>query len=648
MHLRTELKLSSAERDKLVSERITTTPYTPDFIDPSELKYPEFYKRLQDTVSKDEFRRNLIAGLKAGWLASTNSDEKAIAALEKDFMLLASELDTNGALVFGNLIQKENFSKLISGYSTILENTGSKSWIHSYVNLGNHPEFLNEKEHNGAFLHPLLVALISYRIGGPIRIVDARGKDAEPISVMAQDNMLHVDNTPYNDEYKVIVTWERGVASGPKGQNFVYIPGAHKAVRNTQVTSAGEPFSTENGSIFITESSINQVFAQQKRVLKKENPSVVEVHHDDKPLTTVFAAGSLPHHRYRTKEGKPRSCMILAFHRIKDNPGKFIGKDALAKISTGTDLNSFLFGDQASPEGFIAALTSDASLLQAKLESIRTHSDGIEVLKTEEKELNNEQFQKWMAAAIKAPTVEELKAKAHPLHLDSDIQLEQLNHLLVEMMKYDKHGPLDLRLYGDSHEEIRKWARNRIREMKLEKLEKQLNLWSVSVEQPKTEHLLSPIQLNDIAQQAVRYIDNMSATQKAEGKLDAIEKISIVDAYRSLRQLVEDLGEAGLRCENRQAFLSTSLFLFWACEELCNLDPRNRENFQGMGHALLANYFATAILIEKQIRHDMRVIPISGLSSPARLFSYNARKAEEKGPVLAPASTASLPHLSPI
>jgi hypothetical protein len=70
------------------------------------------------------------------------------------------------------------------------------------VNLANHPDFLADKEFNEAFLHPILVALVSYRVGGPIRAVDARGKDAEPISVLAQDNMLHIDNTPFNDEYK--------------------------------------------------------------------------------------------------------------------------------------------------------------------------------------------------------------------------------------------------------------------------------------------------------------------------------------------------------------------------------------------------------------------------------------------------------------
>lgn len=59
-----------------------------------------------------------------------------------------------------------------------------------------------------------MIALIAYNVGGAIRLVDARGKDAEPLSILAQDNMLHIDNTPFNEEYKMILTWEKGKPSG--------------------------------------------------------------------------------------------------------------------------------------------------------------------------------------------------------------------------------------------------------------------------------------------------------------------------------------------------------------------------------------------------------------------------------------------------
>lgn len=80
-----------------------------------------------------------------------------------------------------------------------------------------------------------------------------------PIQVLSQDNMLHIDNTPFNDEYKLILTWEKGVPSGPKGQNFVFLPGTHKGARQCMVTEGGSPWSSENASIFITPDSIERV-----------------------------------------------------------------------------------------------------------------------------------------------------------------------------------------------------------------------------------------------------------------------------------------------------------------------------------------------------------------------------------------------------
>lgn len=612
MNIRFNFDLPPKKVNELITERVTDKPLKPHFIDINEVKVPEVYKRLQDGPAKDQFRKALVTGLKKAWSQLDGMDE---SKLEHHFLALANELDDQGALVFGDLIQKSQFQLLIEKYQTLLSTAGSKSWIHSYVNLGNQPEFLNDPAFKGAFLHPLLIALIAYRVGGPIRIVDARGKDAEPISVMAQDNMLHVDNTPYNDEYKVIVTWERGKASGPKGQNFVFIPGAHKAVRDTQITEKKEAYSTENGSIFVRPETIDQVFEQQKKVLQCEHPCVVEVHHQTKPLTTVFAAGSLPHHRYRTEEGHSRSCMILAFHRIKDNPGQFIAKKYLESISKENDLNSFLFGNQQhrGEQVFIEALGASADEFAYKLECIRMEKEGVEIIKPSERVLKGKDFEKWMRTVTSAPTVEELKIKEKLLPLEGDISRTEVCKTLVNVMRFDKHGPLDLRLYSDSHEEIRKWARNRIREMKLERLEKHLSPWTEELKQPTQDHLFNPSVLNKIAEEIAEYITSLPESKKSEAKMDDGEKISPNDAYRSLKQLVIDLGESSLRCENRQAFLSTSLFLFWTCEELCSMDSRNREELQSFGNMLLSNYIATAILIEKQIQFNLhlKIAPVS-------------------------------------
>lgn len=116
---------------------------------------------------------------------------------------------------------------------------GSRSFIHRFLDLRRSPGMLTDPAVNGALVHPLMIALISYAVGGPIRMIDARGKDAEPLSVLAQDNMLHIDNTPFNDEYKILITWRRGTAQGPAGQNFTFLPGTHKLARTCFVNEDG-------------------------------------------------------------------------------------------------------------------------------------------------------------------------------------------------------------------------------------------------------------------------------------------------------------------------------------------------------------------------------------------------------------------------
>jgi hypothetical protein len=190
--------------------------------------------------------------------------------------------------VFGDLINRRAFARLVHEYDLIMESNGSRSLLHSYVNLRSHPEFLGNADFSGAFIHPLLIALMAGRIGGPVRMVDARGNDAEPLSVKAQDNMLHIDNTPFKDEYKVLVTWEKGAATGPRGQNFVYLPGTQLGFRNSFEGADGHAWSTENGSIFVTPQNVDQLFSFQESV--RGSRGVVEVN-SDRPATGSFCRG---------------------------------------------------------------------------------------------------------------------------------------------------------------------------------------------------------------------------------------------------------------------------------------------------------------------------------------------------------------------
>jgi hypothetical protein len=260
-------------------------------------------------------------------------------------------------------------------------------------------------------------------------------------------------------------------------------------------------------------------------------------------------------------------------------------------------------------ELFIAAIASNAKAIAEKITELNApNSQGSKIIPPTTRILTDE-LEKWKTTVTSAPTVEAIKIKTAYFQPG-----DELTHkLLTEMMKYDKHGPLDLILYGDGHEEIRKWARNRIREMPLSRLENRLTQffsWDLMTA-PSVSALLTPFELQKIAQDLVHAIDELPSQDSAY--LDKSEKISPQDAYRSVRQLITDLGEAIVRCTSRQTFLSTSLFLFWACDELSRLLAGNNEPHNDYlmknSSKLLSHYLTTYVLIEKQIIMEQQLQP---------------------------------------
>jgi hypothetical protein len=593
--LRIELNLSAGDLKSLVSEIVTATKVQPELVDPSEVKVPNAYKRFRNLEGKQRFRQSLLSELALVW--KLDFGEKKALDLAQGFKSLSKILYENGAIVFGDLITREDFERLVVEYDRIMRDAGSLSLLHSYVDLRNHSEFLSNESFNDAFLHPLIIALMAYMIGGPVRIIDARGKDAQPLTARAQDNMLHIDNTPFNDEYKVLVTWEKGKTSGPKGQNFVFLPGTHKGARNCFISEEKKAWSTENASIFITVESIRDVFEFQKKVRQEGIPAVIEVQDRDRPLTTVFAAGSLVHHRFRTDKGYARSCIIIAFHPSNDNPGQFIDGVRVAKER---DICRCLLGyqDYTISQKFVGMILRNANNIGLKISEIFASEKGTVIVNQEQKILSPNELEEWKTIATSAPEIEDLKKQKQKFPFGQKLTLEEFMTLLGNsMMLYDKHGPLDLILYEDNHEEIRKWARNRIREMRHDHMNARLRKWAQKVKQPVVDDVLSPDELVMIAHQMIQFIDGLNSSQRKSARMDEWERISPENAYRSVRQLIEDLAEAIARCYSLQNFLSTSLFLFWSCDELCQLQSTPINGPMSVGGKLLRHYVATAILV---------------------------------------------------
>lgn len=598
-----DLNISDDEINNLVLERIKVLPVVPNLVIAQELNDISVYKRFQNFEKKQTFRINLLQKFSSFWQKKYGIEKAS------KFMHLLTDLITsfeeNGALVFGSILGKEDFQILIDHYTQIFHEADNKNWIHTYVNLANHPNFLISKEFKLACMHPILIAMISYQIGSPIRIVDVRAKDTKPVSILAQDNMLHIDNTPFNDEYKIILTWELGKPTGPKGQNFVFLPGTHKGVRQCMMTEKGT-WSSENASIFITQESIEKLFAFQEKVIGKR--SIVELTHHEKPLTTAFSAGALVHHRYRTKKGTSRSCIITAFQRIEDNPGELFDQKYLKKdeiISQG--LSNFLFSPPLTEltTTFLDLLIEEIEEIENFLKQLINQDSDLENISIQEKELQEETLF-WIENSLNSPTIQEKKIEKNvffPLY--KEISKDQFLDIIIKEIQFDKHGPLDLILYPDGHEEIRKWARNQIREKHSTLLANQLvQDWSPHIIQPDKTHLYRPDALQSITNKLVILLDEKVEKGFSLIHLPIEEKISSFNAYRSLRQLLLDLGEAIVRCENLPTFVTTSLFIFWATDTFIRFFPEDIElEVKELGEKLLANYIATTILLEKNYLH---------------------------------------------
>ncbi len=588
-----DLKLPNSQLEALINSFTNDQLIKPELIEPSKLKNPLHYKKLQNIDKKNAFRNKILTLLSEQW--SNKFGVQKTESLLKIFKQLIAKVEEDGAIILADLITQIQFQKFVNQYDNLMNNKGSNSWIHSYVNLCNHPDFLLDAEFKDVFLSPLLIITIAYMVGGPIRIVDARAKNAEPISVLAQDNMLHIDNTPFNDEYKVIVTWEKGKVSGPKGQNFAFIPGTNKGVRNCLTNADGTIWSSENASIFITEASIDNIFEFQRRNTLLQAPTVVEASHETKPLTIAFAAGSLVHHRYRTSEKQfSRSCIIVAFQRISDNPGAFLDDKFLPEIAQNNDMYNLLFSqnNMDSEEKFMTGIEQNVDALANILQDINHR---IEVIEPAQRTLTQAELDKWKQMATAAPTVTKLKNAGVNCRVGETLSKEEFVEVIKNMMLFDKHGPLDLILYHDNHEECRKWARNRIREMSQNYLVKYLDFWSLYLTQPQAEDILNLTQLTAVCKATINWIEHID---QSTAQLDGTEKISVAHAHKSLKQLIIDLNEFILRCDSSQAYISVSLFLFWTINELLILHPK-QDFLLDNGSILLKHYIASCFVVEQ-------------------------------------------------
>lgn len=547
-----------------------------------------------DEPRRLQFRKRLLQLLRRHWRDR---------ATEARFLQLANVLHNDGCAVFAGLIDSVSFRQLIHDYGQIMDATGSQAFLHTFAPLHTKPDFLQSSHYNGAMIHPLLVGLMSYAMGGPIRLTDIRGKDTAPISVNSQDNMLHLDDSPFRDEYKILLGWEKGTVKGPTGQNFTYLPGTQMGIRQVRLDDHARSWSTEDDSLFITDESLDDVLNFQKRVNGGQT-RVVEVRYPQQPVTIVFHASSLVHHRYRNYGGKDRSCVIMAFHLISQDPGSLIRllphtpKDKIIDVLLDPPTNQ-------PTDKFLSTLEACAQNIETKINEILDPVQNAVLVDDTNLQLGSCDLERWRRTVVEAPSATEMKLKSENFITSiRPISQRRVVEVIAGAMAYDKHGRLDLILYDDGYEELRKLARKSIWTLREEQLTKMVQAWL-----PKLDgHLFSiadvslPSNLKRRAEQAALIIrESFPDFNFKRDSLDEKERRMV-----STHQLITDLGESIVRCTREETFVTTTLFLLLILEQVTpNLDTLSQEFLVPIRMELLKTYIASVLLVEAKYRWEI-------------------------------------------
>ncbi|EEA22451.1 hypothetical protein EYB26_007461 [Talaromyces marneffei] len=581
-----EFSIGDEERRALIKERAGASLHVPGL----HLSTAH-HRRGPSPDARAEFRETLLDGLRQRWQDPLT---------EAQFLKLARDLDRNGASLYSGLIGMVSFRTLIENYTKAQGGTGNKTFLHSYVNFADHPDFLTDARYNDAFAHPLLVALISYQMGGALRLNDVRGKDTDPISVNAQDNMLHIDNTPFRDEYKILLCWKRNEPVGPSGQNFTFLPGTHKGNRDILVGQDGQPWSTERDSLFVTDAAIDGILSFQQEAVGRPS-MVVEVQVPDAPVSVAFAAGALVHQRYRTEAGDPRSCVICSFHVANDNPGSLItSRPSEYQPKSLVDLLMSPQNKHTASQ-FLSMLLDEATKIENKIKDLHISDHASRLIDINSLALTEDALARWRQSVVFAPTASTIKFTRN-IYLSSAQPRTQEDFIktLAIAMAYDKHGLLQLILYEDGREEIRKISRKKIGEMRQKTLVQHLHDWSYVFSKQKfdSSDLPLPSELRDMSD----VIGDLAKARLHEVETSKDEKLAQADLVMltSLCRLIYDMGEAIMRCEKMETFVSTSLFMFWTTSYVVPYLRGERKRWaRSIASNFLRNYISSVLILER-------------------------------------------------
>lgn len=469
-------------------------------------------------------------------LSRCPEDENFRTALEdliehETFASLCRTLSAEGAVSLTGLLPSARFNEFRQTYDAEMREKGSRGSLHSYLNVASSAPLLASSGLWETVAHPLFVVLIAYALGGPIKIVDLRAKDTYPVDVVARDNTLHLDNSPFMDEYKVVVTWTLGTSQGPSGQGLTYLPRTNRLFRECFAEPDGTVWSDEDACIFPSGARVDEVLSAQARFLDGAGPQVVHLTDLEAPCQTIFVASRLVHHRYRTSAGAARSAVMTSFHRTDDS-AEFLESGE----SRHSPLQRFL-GTGGSRQRFLAAVGREMPVIADALDRIAARPSL--VVDPRRHMLTGRSFDKWYSRQCEGVTLNNLRSRNMAGMAGDAARDASPVEWLVQRLRYDVQGPLNMPFFADMRETRRKRARIWLREMSPERISEVVeNVYARSPHAATPAAAKAPVaDLRTCLRDLDRTLSESPGTASGDGTLDPTAE----GAARSLPRFIGDL-----------------------------------------------------------------------------------------------------------
>lgn len=563
--------------------------------------------------------------------------------LGKEFLEMANELMKYGLSTFRDFVDRDTFQAFIDAYDIKIadksESAKSSAFGFTFHNFQSDKDFLVNTTFKESFSHPLLIALVAYAMGGPIRLVDVRGKNAEPGLTMVRDNGPHVDDNPFNDEWKLLITWMvdhpsgKSFNRGPQGQCFVSVPGTEKLVRRD---------ATEYGANFKNPFELLELLKEQAAVSKL---FFMEAK-DERPLFSLFEASHQMHHRKRSPDEAARGCVIFAYHLVdvESRPGAYFKDDT----GISDPLDRFVMCGELSEEKisevnkhFITIIKDKQIEIQDKLREIASRKV---MIPATEKMMTPEQLIKYFKLLIHTYKTEFLQSKSELRIQPEDlIAPDKVRQKLREQIgETDKHYDLDLIIYPDKREQIRKVPRTALRESSSEKI-RRAHFDKLKIPETKQEPF-KPGELQNYVNKFMPYAEKLGIDIKKmliESSVSALALIKDLDDTAShpdidsrckslpsyekslieLYQLTKDLGEALTRCDHVKSLRAHAYFLYLVYDKMISFVKEDilRSEIEKNAEALLQYYFNLVIKDDLTYKLSIKKMDIQDIELTEKL-----------------------------